>query len=324
MPLAVVALTTACTHRSSDSSDTATSSAPAGCSSAKHSPGDPLPADFTPIPGTHLALRVPDGMQVDASLPGLVRPKTNTTIVVVDQQQPAGQQPDKTLAKMEDTFRKSAGPGQQGLKLDAPKRTEIAGFPASIVTGTQEAKEGSFRKALAAIAPPDSFVTLTGTAEQKDPLTDQQLLATFCDARWLTERAPAELGFTITPSGDYKEVPSGGSLMFSLRGETGPDVPIFLAAPSQGQSPVPAAERRAFAERRFRGLPGNPQVQTVEDATVAGDPAVEIVGSSPAASNYSMMVFTDTGYILLSGVARNDAPDQTPAFREMAQSLRLQ
>ncbi|AFM16079.1 hypothetical protein Mycch_1271 [Mycolicibacterium chubuense NBB4] len=312
--LAVATLATACGKHQ----DTTASPASNACS-AQHPTGD-----TTPIPGTRIALHVADGMQVDPGLPGIVRPNTRTSIKVVDQPQPSGSTPpDQMLGKLEDALGRSPGPGKPGLVLDAPKTAEIAGFPASVVTATETRPEGSFRDVLAAIAAPGSFVTFTGTVEQNDPLTNQQLLDTYCGARWLDQRAEANLGFHITPSGDYKPMPSSGSLLFALHGDPGPNAPIFLATPSKNQGPVPPDARRALAEARFGAIPGNPHVDTILETSVAGLPAWEIIGDSDSASLYQMVVFTDRGYILLSGAANKSVADQITTFRQMAQSLTL-
>ena len=236
--------------RDESGSDTASSASPTSSTA---------PEDYQQIPGTRVSLRPTAGLQLDPSLPGLARPGSLTSVVVVDQQQSTGQSPDQVLAEIDASFRDQERASRDGLQLSEPRRTEIAGFPAVVVSGTQNRAGVVFLKVLAALAPPDSFVTITGTAEQTGPITADQLIGLISDARWSNQRAPSDLGITVTPSAGYQEVPSGGSLQLSLGGQTGPDVPVFLASPSRGfGNAVPPQARRQFAERRFVQLPGNP------------------------------------------------------------------
>ncbi|WP_137145444.1 hypothetical protein [Mycolicibacterium sp. CR10] len=301
--------------RDESGSDTASSASPTSSTA---------PDEYQQIPGTRVLLRPTAGLQLDPSLPGLARPGSLTSVVVVDQQQSTGQSPDQVLAEIDASFRDQERATRDGLQLSEPRRTEIAGFPAVVVSGTQNRAGVVFLKVLAALAPPDSFVTITGTAEQTGPITADQLIGLISDARWSDQRAPSDLGITVTPSAGYQEVPSGGSLQLSLGGQTGPDVPVFLASPSRGfGNAVPPQARRQFAERRFVQLPGNPAPGLATDITIAGLPAVEIVGESTDEIIYAAMVFTADGYVLLSGLQPKTQPDQLEAFRQMAQSLTI-
>lgn len=303
---------TACSRDKSSSGTTASaSSTPAGA-----------PADYQQIPGTRVSLRPIDGLQLDPSLPGLARPGSLTSVVVVDQQQSTGQSAEQVLAEIETSLRDRERASGDGLQLGEPRRTEIAGLPAVVVSGTQNRAGVMFLKVLATLAPPDSFVTITGTAEQDGPISDKQLVALVSDARWSDQRAPSDLGIAVTPSAEYQEVATSGSIQLSLGGRSGPEVPVFLASPSRGfGNAVPPPARRQFAGRRFGQLPGNPAPGQVTDVTLAGLPAIEIVGESAEEIVYAAMVFTADGYVLMTGLQPKSQPDQLEAFRQMAQSL---
>ena len=278
--------------------------------------------EFVAIPGTRISLRVPEGMLLDPTLPGLRRPDSRTSILVADQTRPPEETPAAILDQMSASFADKSVSAGQGFELGEPQRLDIAGQPAVVVTGTQTQQGAApLGKVLAALVTPDAMVTMTGNLEKDDPLSLDQLRAAITEARWSPERAPADLGIEVTPAPGYGEVSSSGTLQFSLDGKSGVNVPLFVVAPSLGSTQIPGDKQRAYAEQRFTQLPGNPKINTTIEANVDGLSGWELVGETTDQAVYYMMLFTPDGYVLLTGFAPKTVPDQIPAFRSMAQSL---
>ena len=278
--------------------------------------------EYVAIPGTRISLRVPEGMQLDPTLPGLRRPDSRTSTLVADQARPPEETPAAILDQMSASFADKAVSAREGFELGEPQRLDIAGQPAVVVTGTQT-QQGTapLGKVLAALITPDAMVTMTGNVEKDDRLSLDQLRAAITEARWSDERAPADLGIDVTAAPGYGEVSSSGTLQFSLGGKTGANVPLFVVAPSLGSTQITGDKQRAYAEQRFKQLPGNPNPDGVTEATVDGLPGWELVGKTTDSAVYAMMLFTPDGYVLSTGFAPKSEPDQMPAFRAMAQSL---
>jgi hypothetical protein len=258
-------------------------------------------------------------MQVDETLPGLSRVGTRTGVIVVEQTI-AGKEPQAALNEMRTAF-SGARATEQGLRMEPMQNVTVAGFQAIAVTGTQKVAGTSFGKAIVAVAADTRMVIMTGTVEEQDPLTAQDILAVLTSARFSLQAAPGGLGFEITPAPGYERGESSAGQIYSLG--KGTDVPKLIIAPSQGQTSVPAAQHRQFAVDRFGKLPSAPTPERTSEITVAGRPGFEIVGrDSEARTVYAVLLYTDTGYIVLAGdFDATKHPDQVPAFQAMAKSL---
>jgi hypothetical protein len=265
-------------------------------------------------------------MQVEPAMPGLIRPGTRTSVLVLDQQR-SPTDPNKYLDEMETGLRDQARGVRRGLQFAETQRTEVAGHPALTATGTQTVGPATFDKVVVVIATEDAVVWLTGTLERGDPLTPDELLTVLRDARWTGQRAPSGLGIDITPAPGYQHVPSSGLVMLTLGGATGPDVPVFIAARSLDKRTVPTDERRQVAEDQFSQqlFHGNPSPQTVSEVMIAGLPGWELVGRSATDVTYAVILYTDDGFVTLTGrqPIGGHPDDQLPAFRQMARSLSM-
>lgn len=277
-----------------------------------------------PIPRTNVLLRVPDGMEVDPDLPGLARPATNTSVVVMGQPL-VGKTPEEALEEATDGL-SGFQARLQGMDMDEPRELDVAGHPAVAVTGEQAASGTVYRKAIVILCTETTFVVMTGTIGPGDPLTANELLTTLTDARWGDETAPGDLGFDLTPAPGYRELPgSTSNIIIALGDEAGPDVPTLVAAPSLGGNPIEEDEREDFARKRFKKLPSTPRDESVEEVEIADLPGFELTGGNRAGVvTYAAVLFTETGYLVIAGSFDPDLhPDQVPAFREMARSLVL-
>ncbi|GAA1315161.1 hypothetical protein [Saccharothrix xinjiangensis] len=302
----------------------------AGCAGAPTGPPPALAENaatgsgHVPIPRTNVLLRLPDGLEVDPSLPGLARPGANTSVVVMSQPL-VDTTPEEAREEMADGL---SGPKArlQGMDMDEPRELDVAGHPAIAVTGEQLASGAVYRKAIVALFTEKTFVMMTGTIEPGDPLTANELLTTLTDARWSDETAAGDLGFELTPAPGYqRQEGSTSSVIITLDGETGPNAPSLVAAPSLGDNPVEEGEREEFARKRFTKLPSTPQVESVTEVEVAGLPGFELTGSNRAGVvTYGAVLFTEVGYLVITGRFDPDLhPDQVPAFQEMTRSLVL-
>lgn len=281
--------------------------------------------EYTPIPGTKVLLRVPEGMQPDSAVSGVGRPGTRSTVVVTSLPV-AGKEPRVALAEIATGF-SGAAATRQGMDLGEVRELEVAGLPAVATSGTQRAGGTTYRKVMVVLAAEDGLVMLSGTLEPDDPLSTDDLLQALLATRWAAETAAGDLGFDLTPAPGYeRQSGTNSTIMLTLGGESGPDVPKFLATPSLGESPVEAGRHDAFARERFEELPHSPEVESAADVEIAGLPGVELTGhNSRGAVVYAVLLFTETGYLVMVGDFDPDLhADQLPAFREMARSLVLQ
>ncbi len=277
--------------------------------------------DHQPIPRTRISLRVPDGLTVDPSLPGLGRPNTRTSVMVVEQPVAgSGDTPRGALAQMMAGLTGEKAK-TQGIELVPPAEVTVAGFPALVTTGTQRTPEGTIAKAVVVLAAEDVVVIMTGNIQPDDPLKVDELKAVLLDAKWNSQTAAGSMGFDLTAAPGYQRQQSSAGLVFALDGKQGP---MLVAAPSIGKAELPA-DRRGFAVGRFGELPSKPSADSVNEVEIAGLKGFEIVGKDSAKKTaYGVMVFTETGYIQIA--ADFDSAkygDQLPAFRAMARSLVL-
>lgn len=300
------------------------SSAP-GSSATPTSPETVAGPDYVDIPRTRISLRVPEGMELQPSLPGLGRPNSRTSVVVLVV--PAKDKtPQAAMAEMAGGFT-SQKAAEKGLEFGAAQDLEIAGFPAKVITGSQRAGAVTFAKVIAILAVDDSVVMMTGTIEPGDPLTVAELEDVLTAARWSDQVAEGDLGFDLTPAPGYER--QSGSTMamgFTLGGTSGEGAPSLLAAPSMGQERVGEDRRREFALNRFDALPAKPSADQTEEVQIAGRTGFEMIGRGSRAGEvvYAVVLYTEDGYVIVAGTfdpAKH--PDQVPAFRAMAHSLVL-
>ncbi|MET9224644.1 hypothetical protein [Lentzea sp. NPDC003310] len=280
-------------------------------------------SDYAAIPRTNILLRPPTGMRVDASLPGLSRGAGSRTSVLVIKQPVKGKSPQDALTEIADAFRGDKATAQ-GLDMGEVRNLTVADRPAVAVSGTQQAGGATFAKAFVVVAAGDEIVMMNGSIEQGDPLTADALLEVLAGARWSETVAPGGFGFDLTAAPGYQRGGGSGAITFVL-GE-GTDAAKLIAAPSIGAAAVPADRRRQAATERFATLPHSPSLQSTQEVQIAGKPGFELTGrTGEGRTVYAVMLFTDSGYILLTGdfdPAKHS--DQLPAFRAMAQSIVLQ
>ncbi|MFC3455498.1 hypothetical protein [Amycolatopsis speibonae] len=295
-------------------STAASSTAPSSTAAAAAPTGDEQA-----IPRTRISLLVPKGMRVEPSLPGLGRSNSGTSVVVVEQAmdgKPVQEALNQAAAGLTSERAK-----QQGIELEEPVELRIAGFPAFLTSGTQRVAAGTFGKVNAMIAADDTLVIITGTLQPGESLTIDDFKKVISGARWSAEAAPGSIGFDLTAAEGYQRKESTAAITYN-RGEQGG--PKLLAAPSMGQVRLPE-DKRAYAVDRFAKTPSTPSADTVTEVTLAGLSGFEMLGrDSKGRTAYAVMVFTETGYILIMGdfePAKHG--DQLPAFKEMAHSLVL-
>jgi hypothetical protein len=271
----------------------------------------PPDADHQAIPRTRISLPVPAGLHVEASLPGLARPNSRTSVLVIEK--PA-ESPRDAMTKAASGFSGAAAEAQ-GLKFDAPREQTIAGFPALVTTGSQRASGETFGKAVALIAAVDAVVIITGTLEPGDPLTVAELSAVLADARWSKETAPGDFGFDLTAAPGYERQKSSAGILLT---RDGPQGPKLIAARSLGQTSI--SDRRGFAVQRFNGLPAAPTAYSVTALGVAGLSGFELIGNGKNANTvYMAILYTDSGYIVISG----DYPTTEKYSGELAKFLTM-
>ncbi|WP_216214375.1 hypothetical protein [Amycolatopsis aidingensis] len=140
-------------------------------------------AEHTPIPRTKASLRVPEGMQLDESLPGISRKGTRTTVVVNELPLP-DKTPEQGLAEVTAGFAEPQAEAK-GFRFDEVQRdVSIAGFPGVTAIGIQRAAQGTFGKTIVVFAAEDALVMLSGTLEPDDPLSPADLREVLTDVRW--------------------------------------------------------------------------------------------------------------------------------------------
>lgn len=267
--------------------------------------------DHQAIPRTRISLRVPAGLHVEASLPGLARPNSRTSVLVIEK--PA-ESPRDAMTMAASGF-VGAQAEATGLKFDTPREQTIAGFPALVTTGSQQAAGETFAKAVVLIAAEDAVVIITGTLEPGDPLTVAELGAVLADARWSKETAPGDFGFDLTAAPGYERQKSSAGILLT---RDGPQGPKLIAARSLGQSSI--TDRRDFAVQRFNGLPAAPTAYSVTALGVAGLSGFELIGHGKDAKTvYMAILYTDGGYIVISG----DYPTTETYSGELAKFLTM-
>jgi hypothetical protein len=260
-------------------------------------------------------------MRVDASLPGLGKPGSRTSVVVLDQAV-ANKTAEQGLAEISAAFAGDSAKAQ-GLEMREPRQSTVAGFPALTTTGIQRIQAGTFSKVVVAMVADGRLVLMTGTIQQDDPLSADALLDTLTAARWNKQAAPGGFGFDITAAPGYQRTESSGGLLYSLGSATGTTAPKLIVAPSLGQTAIPAQQRREFAVSRFGSLPSAPKPNSTTEVTIDGLPGFELVGKgSDGRTAYSVVLYPDNGYIVLVGdFDPATHPGQLSAFRAMANSL---
>ena len=288
-----------------------------------------LTADgYVVIPRTNVALRPPDGFVVDASLPGLVRTDAHSSFHVVQAESPSDDDPAKVVDELAAGFEDEQATAQKGLRFDSVKRFSVDGRPAVGAVGTQTARGTEFNKAVVTFVSDGFFVSLSATLATDDPLSAADALAVLREARWSATAGEGGLGFAITPAKDYVKQESSAGLTYTLNGESGPGVALFLVSPSLGAQPIPPADRQEAARARFAALPGKPVADAEDRVTIAGLPGWEFTGTGKenglARTYYATVLFTDDGYLVLAGTFDPAKyPDQIKAFKSMARSLEL-
>lgn len=276
---------------------------------------------------TNVALRPPDGFVVDATLPGLARRGTRSTFLVSQAPSPY-EDPEEVVDEVETGFRDEAATAQKGLELRSVERLSVDGRPAVGAVGTQTAGGATFNKAIVILPAEGFLVTVSATLDQDDPVSAADALDVLRGARWSTQAAGGDLGFTVRPAPGYVKKASSGGLSYTRGGRSGPGVPVFLVNPSLGAAPTPEGERRDVARARFRALPGNPRPDAEDPVTIAGLPGWEFTGTGEEGGRerryYAAVLFTEEGYLALVGTFDpTQHPNQTNAFRSMARSLEL-
>ncbi|TWP53551.1 hypothetical protein FKR81_06265 [Lentzea tibetensis] len=152
-----------------------------GLVSACGQPAKPT-ADHVAIPGTKVSLRPPEGMQVDAKLPGLRRPDTQSTVTVTVMPESA-QTAQQRLDAMAEVLT-SEKVNQQSIKMAPFQRVTVAGMSAITSTGTHEFKGKTFARAAVVMAGDDGAVMMTAELDEDDPLSAEDALAVLTDAKW--------------------------------------------------------------------------------------------------------------------------------------------
>ncbi|MEV0678782.1 hypothetical protein AB0I60_19920 [Actinosynnema sp. NPDC050436] len=324
LPAALLAalLTAACGTTTTPAATTSTTTA-APTTTTAPPVADGTVDGFADIPGTEVALRVPDGMEVDEDLPGLSRPGlsragSRSSVVVTTSSVPEGKAVGVLLDEITASY---TGPqAAQGLVVDTPRRVEVAGHPAVAVTGEQARADGRWGHAAVRFVADGHLVEVVGSLAPGDPLSTNDLLIALRDTRWTGARG---LRMELTPAPGFQRLPRTDAIWLSLDGTDVMGVPKVVAAPAIGMATIPLEERRAVAEERFGRLPTEPVAASVAEVSIAGHSGFELIGFGRY-TTYAVILFSYDGYILISGdfdPARY--PDQVPAFRAMAQSLAM-
>ncbi|MBP2327366.1 hypothetical protein JOF56_007751 [Kibdelosporangium banguiense] len=279
-------------------------------------------AGFAAIPRTRISLPVPEGMQVDGTLPGLSKPGSRTGVIVVEQEL-VGKTEQQGLAELRESF-SGARAKAQGFEMGAPQETTVAGFQAVVFTGSQRISDSVvFEKAVVGMMAEGKLVIMTGTIQREDPMSAAEMRSVLTKARWNKEIAPGGFGFDITPAPGYQRTESSGGLVYSLGPRTDTTVPKLIAAPSLGLAVVAQDERRDFAIKRFGSLNNAPTPDTTTEVSIDGLPGFELVGKGKNnRTHYMVALFTEGGYVLIIGDFDSAVhPDQLPAFQAMAKSF---
>ena len=282
---------------------------------------------YAVVPRTNVALRPPKGFVVEASLPGLARPGTLSSFLVIQSSSPYDD-PNDVIDELAEGLEDEAAGAAQGLEFASQERFSIDGRPAIAAVGTQKARGMRFNKAFVAFPSEGQLVMVTVTLAPDDPVSAADAVEVVRAARWSTKAGRGSLGFVVTPAPGYVKQPSSAGLGYTLKGASGPGVAQFLVNPSLGTGPIPAGERRDLARTRFGSLPGHPVAGSAAGVTIAGLPGWEFTGTGEEDGRerryYAAVLFTDAGYLILAGTFDPDRhDDQIGAFRSMARSLEL-
>ncbi|GLZ33362.1 hypothetical protein Lesp02_55500 [Lentzea sp. NBRC 105346] len=274
-------------------------------------PGAPVHGPRQQIPRTKVFLEVPAGMQVDENLPGLTRPGTRTN-VLVSMVRALGMPPDVRIDGAASEYDSVNAP-RYGLEVRETQRLTVAGSPAVAASGRRTQDNTSFVSV--SVAVDDYTVLMKGTLEPNDPVSVDDLRALLLDVVWKADADPGGRGLDITPAAGYQRA---GGLVFTLGGKPGPGVPELVVTTTDDKVYTPAFE--SFAVDRFQKLASKPVVDKVTMVDLAALNGYEVTGGG----SYLMVLFKDDGCIMIAGTSDPvKYPDQVPAFREMARSLKI-
>ncbi|WP_232667286.1 hypothetical protein [Pseudonocardia sp. TRM90224] len=277
-----------------------------------------------PIPRTRVAIKPPDGMVVDETLPGLARTDVATTVRVIETARDPNEPAPKVVEQVAGGYRSEAQANLADLKVASIREVQVAGFPAVAVEATQAVQEGILGRAMVSIVSNDSIVLLDGTIAPGDPLTPAALLTSLLDARWLDVAAAGSLGFDLTPAAGFKRLPSSTTIAVSLDGSTAPGAPLLVASAPNIQAPIAAADRKIFAEQQLESLTGEKAYDSATPIEVSGLTGWEMLDRGPGLSVYLVVLFAGDWSLVLAGSFDSKVhPDQVPAFQTMARSVVL-
>ncbi|MEU4803984.1 hypothetical protein [Actinosynnema sp. NPDC023587] len=272
---------------------------------------------FAAIRGTSVALRAPEGMEVDDDLPGLRRPDNRTTIVVTTTFLPEGKSAAVALDEAAAEYA-AAGGTDRGTVYEPPRRTTAAGHPAVAAIGRQGTDADAFTEVSVQFVADGYLVRLTAAAEPSDPLSADDLLAALSGARWTTPPGP---GVEVTAAPGYQRVWRPQEVWLSTDGTDVMGVPKLVASRATGLLTVPVEERRAYAEDWFANLPTKSRADSVTEVSIGGHNGYEMIGYGPYTTFFTML-FTYDGCILVVGdFDAAEHPDQVPVLRTMTRSV---
>jgi hypothetical protein len=231
------------------------------------------------------------------------------------------------------------GLASRGVKLLSTKKLKIAGADALLLGASQVVaapEKTEYRKWMLVFGDGKrtSMVVAAFPASLADELSEP-LKACVLSAERIAVR-DSDPDFTIQPAGKMKRNKFGGGaikgLAFGLRAEGKAKLgePIFIAMRSFLREPI--GNQRAFALKRLRQTPQGETVGTMlwtRPIEVDGLAGFESLADGANAKPefpmrvYQVMLFTDTGYVLIRGTLRREqSAEFLPAFQKMARSFK--
>jgi len=281
------------------------------------------------IPGTRIALFVPDGFAVSQRFPGLEREDGVTSVMVTEVPGP--------VAAIRDAL-DAEGLADRGMRLLDSEEVVVGGRQALLVHAQLELAPGAvLRRWILVFGEGQATAMLSASTplaveDRLGPVLRKVLLG----AEWSPEARVdtwAGLGFTLTES-DALKVSDRLPNMISFtrgghRGALSPSEPLFLAGSAVSGSGVRDLE--AFARRQLSGIAEIEAiaVDSSRSLELDGLPAHELVASARDVRTglplhvYQVVAADGDRYFVLQGIVGADGADAfMPQFRELAASFR--
>jgi len=284
---------------------------------------------FTKVPGTKIAIVVPEGFQPADQFPGYIQADSGASILITELPAP--------FDELKATFTEE-GFATRGMKLISSKPAKLAGNEGMLYNLTQTAQGLAFEKWIACFGIEQStvLVTATFTEASAEALRDS-LMTTVLTVR-LDQGAEIDiwegLRFRITEVSPLK-ISNRMSNMLMLseggkKGPLGPEEPFMVIGPSISRQKIDNLE--AFAKARLAKTVEIKNIQVVASraVTIANLSGYEIVATAKDSKSdlemhvYQVMLIDESTYYLIQGlVGANNKEKFATIFESIANSFKL-